>query len=164
MEVQSLRIEPKVTFWEMHESHSPICRFEANAETNFSRYLDPFFLESAEVKHLEVHENPKSDKILSSELSTHRILLVSKGWIVFHYEDQPSRRLRVPLLTSLSAFLCSCPSFLCPSISLTKSVHDLRNVDVSLPCVHFFNWRLALKVLNYSLSLRCAQSSKLTKE
>lgn len=150
MEVQSLRIEPKVTFWEMHESHSPICRFEANAETNFSRYLDPFFLESAEVKHLEVHENPKSDKILSSELSTHRILLVSKGWVVFHYEDQPSRRLRVPLLTSLSAFLCSCPSFLCPSISLTKSVHDLWNVDVSLPCVHFFQ----LKTCSQDLKLQ----------
>lgn len=119
---------------------SPICEFEANTERNFSRYLDDLiFLESAEVKHLEVHENLRNDEILSFELSTHRFLLVSKGWAVFHYKDQASRRLKAPLLSSLSAFLSSSPSFLCLSTCLTKSVQDLRNIDVSPSCIHFFS-------------------------
>lgn len=54
----NVQTQPKVTFPEMHEILSPICKWEVNVKMDFNRYLDTsFLLCSMEVKHLGACEN-----------------------------------------------------------------------------------------------------------
>lgn len=53
-----VQTQPKMTFQEMHKILSPVCKWEVNVKTDFTRYLDgSFLLDSMEVKHLEACEN-----------------------------------------------------------------------------------------------------------